>query len=105
MGPDPTSCHCHIAPLSPVSELAEPAPLTEQWSPQLAPHVVGRYAKRSYDENNFPKPQPFEVRCEVCKQKWASMCTTGQVRSRFVEFSTRHLHRDPFVVPHPPRRE
>lgn len=88
-------------PNEPDSELAEPAKLTEQWSPQIAPHVVGRYARREFAENGFPKPQPFTVTCEHpgCGQSWSSLCTTGQVRSHFVAFATRHLHRDPLAPP------
>jgi hypothetical protein len=85
-------------------DLAEPAELSQTWSPQMAPHVVGQFAARAFDENGFPKPQPFEVVCTRCKQKWASMCTTGQIRSHVVSFATRHLHRDP-LEQHPPRRE
>jgi hypothetical protein len=86
-------------------ELQASDPLTETWSPQLALHVVGRYAVRSYNEHGFPKPQPFEVVCQICQVKnepgahWASLCTSGQVRSHIVSFATRHLHRDPLQAP------
>jgi hypothetical protein len=78
---------------------SEPQPLIERWSPQMTPHVEGRYAVRGFDEQGFPKPQPFLCKCSVCGDSWGSICMSGNVRSHIVSFAARHLHRDPLAAP------
>ncbi len=82
-----------------------PSNLTEQWKPQQAPHVEGRYEVRTADPaTGMPEPQAFEARClfvsesgEVCGQRWRGSCSSGRVRQNILSFAMRHLHRDPFA--------
>jgi hypothetical protein len=64
----------------------------------MAPHVVGQYAVRHYNEHGMPMPQRFEARCSICGAVWSSLCTTGAVRSHIATFAVRHLHRDPLAA-------
>lgn len=92
-------------PSQPYTIAGWPSELTEQWTPQQAAHVEGRYERRKIDPvTHLPEPQSFEVRChhvsdkgEACGQRWRSTCTSGRVRQNIVMFAMSHLHRDPFA--------
>ena len=67
-----------------------------EWSPGFAPHVMGRYTRRTFDpETRMPEPQKIEVTCGICHATWRGECLTGQVRTHIARFGTVHLHRDP----------
>lgn len=81
------------------TELIDPSPMKNRWSPQATPHVVGEYADRAFDENELPKPQAFMCRCTHCGAAWGSICTSGNVRQHIASFALRHLHRDSLASP------
>jgi hypothetical protein len=67
------------------------------WRSPVAPHVLGEYEPRRYDEEGTPEPQRVRFRCEVCQQSGAVECKTGQVRTHIQRFAASHLHHlDPF---------
>lgn len=67
----------------------------EQWRPPFAPHVLGEYERRRFDEDGLPEPQLVVAVCEKCGARWQTQCSTGQVRTHISRFATIHLHRDP----------
>lgn len=72
----------------------------EEWVPSFAPHVKGRYERREFDpRTKMPVPQTVKMECTVCGTKWATVCSTGQVRTHIARFASLHLHRDPLAVP------
>jgi hypothetical protein len=74
--------------------------LTESWSPEWAPHAVGRYEAREVDpETGLAEPQRIEMTCSVCKDTARRSCTSGQVRQHIATFARMHLHRSPLDLP------
>lgn len=72
-------------------------PEWRQYRPHFAPHVLGEYEPRTFnDEVKMHNPQTIRMKCEQCGTKWATVCSTGQVRVHIQRFAVRHLHRDPF---------
>lgn len=74
----------------------------EAWSPDWAPHVVGRYTKRTFDaETQLPEPQKVEIRCTFpgCNAEWKLDCSSGLVRDHVNNFAKSHTHRDPLAAP------
>lgn len=72
----------------------------EEWSPEYAPHVRGRYTERVWDPVlRAHEEQRVEARCEVCGQEWKGWCTSGHVRDKVATFARLHLHRDPLEAP------
>ena len=70
------------------------------YRPQHAPHVVGRYERRTFDqEAQMFRDQRIEMTCERCGATWQTTCATGQVRTHIMRFGTVHLHRDPLAAP------
>ncbi len=67
----------------------------ESWSPQNVPHVSGRYERRRWDASGLPLPQRVECECSVCRDRYVTQCTTGQVRVHISRFAMAHLHADP----------
>lgn len=68
-----------------------------EWSPQSAPHVKGRYTRRTFDEDGQPEEQRWEARCETCGGSHQGGCMSGNVRSHIARFAAQHLHRDPLA--------
>lgn len=77
-------------------------PEWRSYSPHFAPHVKGKYERRRHDaETGMPVPQAIKMECTFpdCGTKWATVCSTGQVRTHITRFAARHLHRDPMEEP------
>lgn len=65
------------------------------WSPPFAPHVRGRYERRTFDsEAGMPNPQRVAMECTRCGNTWRTVCASGQVRGHIAKFARLHLHRD-----------
>lgn len=82
-----------------------PKPTTVEWRPQFATHVRGEYETREWEHEmlpdgsiaRLPMPQTVRMHCEHCGHRWATVCSTGQVRSQIARYARLHLHRDPFA--------
>jgi len=82
--------------------------LRETWTevrPPAAPHVIGRFNRRTFDEDGMPEEQLVEARCEHagCGGTFKRRCSSGLVQEHIARFATVHLHRDAFHVR--PRKE
>ena len=71
----------------------------EEWRPDSAKHVVGRFEARTFDEDGFPEPQDIAIECEVCGKKWRTVCNSGAVRTWVARFAASHMHRDSLEAP------
>lgn len=68
----------------------------ETWSPEWAPHVVGRWNKRTLDpETGEPEPQMVHMACAQCGATYRVRCTSGAVRSWVNRFANVHFHGNP----------
>lgn len=80
---------------------------TREWRPPFAQHVAGHYEPRQHKKEllpdgrivNLPMPQTVRMHCERCGHRWATVCSTGQVRSQIARYARMHLHRDVFAPP------
>lgn len=69
---------------------------TEEYRPEWAKHVVGRYPLRTVDpETGIPNPQVIHMECETCGVTWQTTCDSGAVRRHIGNFATNHVHTDP----------
>lgn len=102
----------NLAPLAAAAAEAElearKQALRETWTevrPPAAPHVVGRFNRRTFDEDGIPEEQLVEARCEHpgCGGAFKRRCSSGLVQEHIARFATVHLHRDIFHVR--PRKE
>lgn len=87
---------------------ARKATLRETWTevrPPAAPHVLGRFTRRTFDESGLPEEQTVEARCEHpgCGATFRRMCSSGLVQEHIARFAVVHLHRDVFYQR--PRKE
>ena len=69
-----------------------------EWSPGFAPHVKGKYTRRTFDDDGLPEEQHIRVHCTHCGDTWDRECLSGQVRGHIARFATAHLHRDPLAA-------
>lgn len=71
-----------------------------EWRPQHAPHVVGRWTQRVFDDDGMPEEQRVEIRCEHpgCGAEFKRACISGLVQQHVQRFAIAHLHRDVFYV-------
>lgn len=68
-----------------------------EFRPEWAPHVNGRYARRTFDpETGQADDQAWTAHCTKCGQSWQGKCSSGQVKQHIQRFARVHLHRDPF---------
>jgi hypothetical protein len=68
--------------------------------PDFAPHVVGRYEPRQFDQvDGRWEEQRIELECEVCGARTEKRCDSGRTREHVARFALGHLHRDPFGPP------
>lgn len=73
----------------------------ETFSPQWAPHIIGRYNKRVIDpETGESDPQIVRIVCGKCNAAYQVKCTTGAVRAWVNRFATVHYHGDPLDPGH-----
>ncbi len=70
----------------------------EDFRPQFAPHVLGRYEQRQY-EDGMPLTQHWTALCERCGAAHQGACDSGQVRKHIQRFALVHLHADPMTAP------
>ena len=77
--------------------MTEPTELQE-WRPDWARHVVGRYEPRRYEDGQ-PLPQKVVMHCETCGADWQAECPSGNVRRHIQNFAHAHAHRDPLAAP------
>lgn len=70
----------------------------EEWAPEYAPHVKGRYERRTWDGAGLPLAQKIECTCTACGGRYETACTTGQVRAHIARFAAAHLHADPLAM-------
>lgn len=87
---------------------ARKAVLRETWTevrPPAAPHVLGRFNRRTFDDDGMPEEQLVEAKCEHpgCGATFKRRCSSGLVQEHIARFATVHLHRDIFHVK--PRKE
>ena len=75
-----------------------PVDWTEYRAP-FAPHAVGAYEARRWDDENDPVPQRIALWCEACGGRQDVTCATGQVRNAICRWGRAHLHRDPLAAP------
>lgn len=79
----------------------------EEWSPSWAPHVKGRYTRRTVDEvTRMPEPQQVRIVCthrddegKMCGETWQTSCSSGNVRRHIQNFAMNHIHKDPLQAP------
>ncbi len=66
------------------------------YSPPFAPHVVGRYTRREYDEvRGVYEPQTVTAECRECGGRYGpAECASGQPRGHIDRWAVEHLHRD-----------
>jgi hypothetical protein len=68
-----------------------------EYRPKFAPHVVGTYPPREWDEDEGEwGEQRVELACERCGQTHRVVCTSGRVRDQVARFALGHVHQDPF---------
>ncbi len=76
-------------------EQPEAEPAWREWRPSFAPHIKGRFERRTFDRDvGMPNPQKIVMECAKCGDRWQTVCATGQVRSHIARFARLHLHRD-----------
>ena len=71
-----------------------------EWRPPYAPHVLGRWTQRVFDDDGLPEEQKVVVRCEFpgCGGVFERACTSGLVQQHVQRFAIVHLHRDVLYV-------
>lgn len=75
-------------------------PVWEEWRPDWAKHVLGRFTRRTVDpDTRLPEPQKVEIKCEQCGATWQVQCSSGLVRNHINNFAKSHAHRDPLDAP------
>ncbi len=79
--------------------------MTEEYRPPMAPHVVGRYSKRTTDPDGVPDEQLWEAACERCGTTYGpAPCASGMVRQHISAFASSHVHRDALSDGFPERK-
>lgn len=69
-----------------------------EWRPDFAPHVLGRYTRREYDETTRTfEAQKVKIDCESCGDHFETMCESGNVRAHVSRFAQQHTHVDPLA--------
>lgn len=67
----------------------------QSYSPEWAPHVIGRYKPRQWDKQGDPVPIEILMSCTRCGAGRRVTSSTGQVKAAICRFARAHLHRDP----------
>lgn len=89
-------------------------PVWDEWRPPFAQHVLGKYERRTVNDDGTADEQRVVVVCEQCKARcrcckgvcscgaeFRTVCTTGSTRTHVSRFAVLHLHRDPLRAPAP----
>ena len=76
------------------------SPMTdwESWIPPSAPHVLGEYTKRVWDEHEKKhETQLVRMRCSKCGDAHQVRCDSGRVRAHISRYAALHQHGDVFA--------
>lgn len=71
----------------------------DQYRPDFAQHVLGRYAPRTFDAHGLPNSQEWTALCEKCNETKRGWCDSGQVRKHIQRVAMAHLHADELAAP------
>ena len=69
-----------------------------EWRPDHAPHVLGRWSLRVFDDDGMPEEQKVVITCDLCGGRFERGCSSGLVQAHISRFAVVHLHRDALFV-------
>lgn len=72
--------------------------MQQEFRPQWAKHVVGRFNKLTMNEDGVPEPQYVKLHCETCGEQTQVHCASGAYKQHVLMFAKVHIHKDPFGV-------
>lgn len=64
-----------------------------RWSPRWAPHVVGNYPPREFDQETQEwNEQRIDILCTKCGEEHRVFCKSGMAREHIARYAFVHAH-------------